>query len=131
MGDSRELLRRLARDVTVPKDRVFFYLDAHWGDDLPLREELAIIGKAWSKPVLLIDDFEVPGDPGYGFDDYGPGKTLTMSYLACDELQGYACLVPALRSDDETGACRGCVVLVAKEHAAVACEAGGFRQVFG
>jgi hypothetical protein len=24
----------------------------------------------------MIDDFEVPGDSGYAYDDYGPGKRL-------------------------------------------------------
>jgi hypothetical protein len=29
----------------------------------------------------MIDDFEVPFDPGYGYDDYGSGKTLVASYI--------------------------------------------------
>jgi hypothetical protein len=26
----------------------------------------------------MIDDFKVPGDAGYGHDDYGRGKSLSM-----------------------------------------------------
>ena len=29
----------------------------------------------------MIDDFEVPGDAGYGYDDYGPGKALVLDYI--------------------------------------------------
>jgi hypothetical protein len=31
--------------------------------------------------VAMIDDFRVPGDEGYAYDDYGPGKALTADYL--------------------------------------------------
>ena len=27
---------------------------------------------AWPEAIVMIDDFAVPADPGYGFDDYGP-----------------------------------------------------------
>src|ERR1700694_870608 len=40
LGDSRQFLRRLIQDSSVPKGSVFFYLDAHWHDDLTLREEV-------------------------------------------------------------------------------------------
>ena len=59
-----------------------FYLDAHWNDHLPLREEVELALKHFAKAVLIIDDFAVPDDPGYAFDDYGPGKALTLDYLA-------------------------------------------------
>jgi hypothetical protein len=34
------------------------YLDAHWGDDLPLLDELEIVLKAKPEALILIDDFE-------------------------------------------------------------------------
>lgn len=109
-GDSREFLRQLATE-RPSTDTVFVYLDAHWGDDLPLAEELRAIAGAWDKVVVLIDDFEVPGDPGYGFDDYGPGKTLTASYLPAEELRDWSLFFPAMPSTQETGAKRGSCVL--------------------
>ena len=29
----------------------------------------------------MIDDFQVPDDSGYGYDDYGSGATLSRDYL--------------------------------------------------
>ena len=72
-GDSRPFLRTLASDPHLEGKMILFYLDAHWYDDLPLAEELEIIFSHWHRAVVLVDDFEVPDDPGYGYDDYGPG----------------------------------------------------------
>jgi hypothetical protein len=55
---------------------VFFHLDAHWEGDLPLQEEIEIILGRFPNFLIMIDDFRVPGDSGYGFDDYGRGKML-------------------------------------------------------
>jgi hypothetical protein len=115
-GDSRTFLREQAERVARRKESgaapetVFFYLDAHWENDLPLAEELAIIAGAWERAVVMVDDFEVPGDSGYGFDDYGPGKALTESYLP-PVVSDWATFYPATPSASETGARRGCVVL--------------------
>jgi hypothetical protein len=117
LGDSSSLLRKLAADDTFPKDRVFFYLDAHWGDELPLREELEIVRRNWADPVVMIDDFEVPGDPGYGFDDYGPGRRLSFADLPVDAMTGLTVLVPTLPSGHETGGRRGCCVALTRQHA--------------
>jgi len=109
-GDSRDFLRALAIDASVPKNGVFFYLDAHWNEDLPLREELQIILSSWRHSVVMIDDFEVPGTT-YGFDDYGPGKRLDSSILeglAPGTLQEF---YPVAAPEEETGRKRGCVVL--------------------
>lgn len=110
-GDSRPALRRIAADAT-PTQFPFLYLDAHWHDDLPLREELEVIARTWARCVVMVDDFEVPGDPGYGFDDYGPGKSLTAECLRLPYLDGWAVLYPRVPSKDETGATRGCCVLL-------------------
>jgi predicted O-methyltransferase YrrM len=107
-GDSRGFLRRAAEKHS--NETVFVYLDAHWQDDLPLAEELDIISSGWSRAVVMIDDFEVPGDSGYGFDDYGPGLALTAAYLP-PSVADWRLFYPSARSDDETGAKRGCCVL--------------------
>lgn len=110
LGDSREALRLLKDAPGVAGRRTFFYLDAHWERDLPLAEEVAIIAENWRESAILIDDFQVPGDPGYAFDDYGPGRALTMEYLRPPEEWGV--LYPSACSEQETGAVRGCVLLV-------------------
>jgi hypothetical protein len=111
-ADSRTFLRRLAERSDVPAQNVLFYLDAHWYDDLPLREELELIGRHWVSSAIVIDDFEVPGDPGYGFDDYGPGRCLTAAILPEEVMAGRTALYPSAPSTEETGARRGCVIIV-------------------
>jgi hypothetical protein len=113
-GDSRAGLCKLLdgplRDMAHLT--LFFYLDAHWNADLPLAEELEIVFGRCLAAIVMLDDFEVPYDAGYGHDDYGPGKTLTASYIAPAvsryELQTF---YPSTRSIAESGLRRGCVVL--------------------
>lgn len=59
----------------------------------------------------LKDDFAVPDDPGYGFASYGPGATLTEKCLPNEALHGWNLFYPVARSEDKTGARRGCCVL--------------------
>jgi hypothetical protein len=108
-GDSPERLRSLSERMTGVC--VFAYLDAHWDESLPLREELEIIVRAWSRAVIMIDDFQVPEDAGYGFDDYGSGATLNRDYLTRCGLEGWHLSYPAVPARIETGYKRGCCVL--------------------
>jgi len=95
-------------DTSLP---TFFYLDAHWENYLPLRDEMRFILGSFSAPVILIDDFQVPGEDGYSYDDYGPGKALTTEYLA-DCLPAEAMLFyPSTPSCQETGWRRGWIVV--------------------
>jgi hypothetical protein len=110
-GDSRTGIAALAGSAARPNGPVFFYLDAHWGDDVPLREEVALAFRHWDQAVALIDDFAVPDDPGYGFDDHGTGHALTLAYLGPSAAPPMAVWFPACASGAETGARRGCVVL--------------------
>lgn len=118
LGDSRPFLRHLAR---IQSHRtVFIYLDAHWEEDLPLREELEIIRSGWQRAAVMIDDFKVPGDSGYRYDDYGSGKALEAEYLPA--LPGWAMLYPAAPSTKETGAKRGSCVLLSPTFAELPLE---------
>lgn len=113
-GDSRQVLNCL---FSGPLQRfsgrtLFFYLDAHWNADLPLAQELDVIFRHCPRAVVMIDDFAVPCDPAYVYDDYGPGKALTPEYLAPMLLEHrLVALYPATPGESETGARRGCVVL--------------------
>ena len=115
LGDSRVQLRRILAGLGAEtRDKpLFFYLDAHWKDDLPLAEELKIILETCAQPVIMIDDFEVAGDPGYGYDRYGRGKNLEREYIepfiVHDDLSLF---YPSAPSAEETGAKRGCAILV-------------------
>jgi hypothetical protein len=110
LGDSRFFLDRLAADPTVPKSNVFFYLDAHWNADLPLAQEIGTIFANWQQAMIMVDDFEVPGD-SYAYDDYGPGAALNAEYLDRLNRTDMYRFYPSLRAAEETGAKRGCVVL--------------------
>jgi predicted O-methyltransferase YrrM len=110
-ADSREFLEQSARSELASKF-AFFYLDAHWYDDLPLAEELEIIERGWRQFVVMIDDFRVPGDDGYGYDNYGPNKALAIEYLAdVMRTRNLEAFFPAVPSAEETGPKRGCVVI--------------------
>lgn len=113
--DSREFLRKLAREESLHGRRLFCYLDAHWYDDLPLADEIEIIAAGWTDFVIMIDDFCVPGDSGYGFDDYGAGRRLDVEYLAPVRARtGLALYFPTASSDAETGRKRGAAVLASR-----------------
>ena len=68
------------------ENNYLFFLDAHWGKNWPLRDELRVIRKL-NKFLVVIDDFLVPGksDPSFpqgsfGFDFY-KGQILNWSYI--------------------------------------------------
>jgi hypothetical protein len=109
--DSRAGLAELAMGRALPPGPLFFYLDAHGLPELPLAEEIDLVFGHWGEAIVMIDDFAVPDDPGYGFDDYGPGQVLTLDYLGSRAAPPMALWLPACVSAAESGARRGCVVL--------------------
>lgn len=109
--DSRSFLREVFAGGGLGSGPVFFYLDAHWGSDLPLWEELDIIFHHPTHAVVMIDDFRVPGDAGFGYDDYGPGKQLSVTNLRPNLTSEPGLFFPRYPSDAETGAKRGAAVL--------------------
>jgi len=111
-GDSALQIRRAATSGSHDGlDKVFAYLDAHWGPNLPTRYELLELLSGWETVCAVIDDFKVPGDTGYGYDDYGPGLVVDQTLLAGLPLAGVALFFPSIPSVDETGYRRGWAVL--------------------
>jgi hypothetical protein len=111
-GHSVSFLRGLYRDGRLGEGPVLFYLDAHWYGELPLRDELEIIFGHPIPAVVLIDDFEVPGDPGYKFDNYGPDGKLGIDYLrTVSTPDPMRIFFPSMPSMEETGSRRGCCVV--------------------
>jgi hypothetical protein len=117
-GDSRRMLRALFEGPLrrFEGKTLFFYLDAHWNEDLPLAGELEIVFGNCPAAIVMIDDFQVPFDAGYGYDDYGPGKSLVPDYVepicAAHQLNAF---YPSTPSSRETGACRGCAVIAKRQ----------------
>ena len=110
-NDSRMFLHELSSNKNLLHENVFFYLDAHWKEDLPLNEEILIIFNNWQNSVVMVDDFKVP-DTDYGFDDYGGNKTLDLNLI--DKIISTLNLkiyFPKSSPDKETGGKRGCVIL--------------------
>lgn len=108
---SEDLLARLSR-TSAPTEYTFFYLDAHWGKQVPLVAELKIITGSWKHFVIMIDDFKVPNDPGYRYDHYTSGMALTLADIEVADLQDTSIYFPSTPSAEETGARRGCAVIV-------------------
>ena len=68
-GHSKDFLKDLI-NINIHKTKTLFYLDAHWGIDLPLKAELNLILNNWENFIIIIDDFKVPEIPYYTFDRY-------------------------------------------------------------
>jgi hypothetical protein len=108
--DSRIFLKQIIQKFSNQK--LFFYLDAHWEKDLPLKDEVQIIFSHSNPCIVMIDDFKVPNDDGYRYDDYGPGKVLNLDYLE-NVIKKYDIKMyfPIEESQNETGKKRGSVIL--------------------
>ena len=107
--DSREFFVELSKIPDITQNECFVYLDAHWGKDLPLKEEISIIASRWEKFVMMIDDFKVPGDDGYIHDRFG-----TLKYINMDRLKtkyNLCAYFPSMPSSQEEKPPTGCVVL--------------------
>lgn len=109
-SDSRAFLNYILGRL-APATPLLVYLDAHWGEDLPLRREIELLLAAGHPAAIMIDDFEVPGDSGYSFDDFGPGKRLCLDLLEFMAGHDQPLFYPKLPALAETGSQRGCVVL--------------------
>jgi len=129
--DSRAFLKNMLQKQSVQQATNFFYLDAHWGEDLPLQEEVDIICRANDRAVIMIDDFQVPDDDGYTYDDYGPGKVLCLDLLK-DLIAQYELTVffPQKSSEEETGGKRGCVVMTNHNELAEELEACALLRAY-
>jgi hypothetical protein len=112
-SDSVQVLKKLVQENDGRSVPTLFYLDAHWAEHLPLREEAELAVANFSKAVLMIDDFKIPDDPGYGFDDYGPGRRLDIDYLRAANLPNLVLYFPSTPLHLEDGYRRGCVVATA------------------
>jgi hypothetical protein len=108
LGDSVEFLKSLP---LAPEDRIFFYLDAHWGQHLPLREETDFIFSSYKNFVIMIDDFAVPNDEGYRYDDYGQGAQIGLRDFPYHTDPRVSAYFPSRRASEESGERRGSIIL--------------------
>jgi hypothetical protein len=109
--DSRIFLTEIAQSQIHEKKSVFFYLDAHWGHDLPLVEEIRIILKHFPSCIVMVDDFEVPGRREFGFDAYGDEAVLSVDLLASEVPADTSLFYPNWPLDPDVDGRRGFVIL--------------------
>jgi hypothetical protein len=113
-SDSRKFLEEMSGNPDVAGKECFFYLDAHWGKDCPLAQEISIIASRWPKFVVMVDDFQVPGDPGYAYDRCGTIKRMNLPLIRKSvkghDLGAYFPSTPA-REESASGKPKGFVVL--------------------
>ena len=77
-GNSVDFLRSLSSTLSGALN--FVYLDAHWNEYLPLRDELLIL-KKWQNTVVMIDDFKVPSDERFGWDKYDDQREICLQHI--------------------------------------------------
>lgn len=77
-GNSVDFLRSLSSTLAPALN--FAYLDAHWNEYLPLRDELSIL-KKWRKTIVMIDDFKVPFDERFGWDKYDDEREICLRHI--------------------------------------------------
>lgn len=94
-----EVLSNISKD-----SRILVYLDAHWGDKLPLQDELNALINWGGAFIAVIDDFYVDHDSNFGFDSY-EGTKLDLNLIP-DKFEGEIFL-PSHSADKEFGARRG------------------------
>jgi hypothetical protein len=80
---SQEFIDDVLRRESHLHDRTtVFWLDAHdHGFAWPLLEEVEFVTRTFRDPLILIDDFLVPGQPEFGFDAYD-GQECSWDYVA-------------------------------------------------
>ena len=61
-------------------DDTIIFIDSHWGQSVPMPQELDIIAAHSIKPVIAIHDFCVPDRPDLGYDEYN-GQPFTFEWI--------------------------------------------------
>ncbi len=109
-GSSARILPDILQKYGGKNREWLFYLDAHWYDFLPLKDELRSIERLEDPFIVVIDDFRHPTDAGYGYDCYGDIGISIESFRETS-FERSPIWVPSIPSSIETGARRGCCVL--------------------
>ena len=102
-SDSVSELKKIKKE----SQRAFVYLDAHWYKELPLDEELRILEK-YREVVIVIDDFQVPENSLWKFDNYDKTQLDIQNVSIPDSFKLY---FPNYDPIDDGGFMTGCLVL--------------------
>jgi hypothetical protein len=109
LGSSDEVVAKLIGERKIG-ELPLFYLDAHWEAYWPLLAEMRHIAGARLRTCMVIDDFEVPGQPQFEYDTYppaggSPGGNCNLDYMlpALDEANVYHAAFPRYTRADAFG----------------------------
>lgn len=81
LGSSEKKLIEILSDLHHGNSNpILFYLDAHFNSYCPLLDELRVISNQVLNPVIVIHDFQVPGHPELGYDEYN-GQPFTWDWI--------------------------------------------------
>lgn len=108
LGDSSVDMPKLLEGLG---DDTFIFLDAHWGNHCPLKEELTAIANAGIKPVIAIHDFVVPDYPELGYDSIN-GQPFTYEWLKPEIVAIYGKDYKYYYNSIAVGAKRGIIYIV-------------------
>ena len=72
-NESSEIVIKKLIEQSKLGDLPLFFLDAHWYDFWPLKDEMKIISEL-DRFIVIVDDFVVPGRPDFGSDPGGGGS---------------------------------------------------------
>lgn len=78
LKDSREALPVFFNEIG--NDKFFLFLDAHWGGQFPILDELQIVADFGYKPFIFIHDFDC-GHEGWNYDTDDSGNKLSYDYV--------------------------------------------------
>ncbi len=125
-GSSVDFLASLS--PTISKNANFVYLDAHWYEYLPLRDELRVL-REWPNTIVMIDDFKVPFDAGFGWDKYDEEREICLPHIA-DSIGPSLVYFPNYPAQREgIGIARGyCVIAVSTRYTDVLDKIGLLRR---
>jgi hypothetical protein len=104
LGDSKIEITKILEHINGESEVILCYLDAHWQGDIPTLYEIQALCEWGGNWVGIIDDFQVPHDDGYGYDQYS-GAIVGPSLL--NDKKEIVKLAPREKSTNETGARRG------------------------
>lgn len=76
LGNSPDAIRSLLPEFRYP---LFAFLDAHWYEYWPLRDELSLLMAVKRPKLIMIHDFQVPGRE-FGFDSY-LGRPNSLDFI--------------------------------------------------
>ena len=112
LGNSKIEMLNILNKLDPNKHRVLVYLDAHWSDYVPLKEEIQSLLDWGGVFIAIIDDFMIPLDPGYGYDQYLNYRIDASQVPFSEKLSIW---VPSEPSTSESGSKRGTAYLIHAE----------------